>query len=53
MAVKLKAYSVLDKFKFERKPVGVKFMITKPDGIKRLDGFVLKFILRSDSDVRI
>jgi len=30
-------YSVLDKFKFERKPVGVKFMIDRPEGIKRLD----------------
>jgi uncharacterized protein (DUF169 family) len=29
-------YSVLDKFQFERKPVGVKFMITRPKGIKRL-----------------
>ena len=30
-------FSVLDKFKFERKPVGVKFMIERPAGIKRLD----------------
>lgn len=30
-------YSVLDKFKFERKPVGVKFMIDRPEGIKRLN----------------
>lgn len=30
-------YSVLDKFNFERKPVGVKFMITKPEGVKHLD----------------
>jgi uncharacterized protein (DUF169 family) len=29
-------FSVLDKFKFERKPVGVKFMIEKPGGIKHL-----------------
>lgn len=29
-------YSVLDKFKFERKPVGVSFMIERPEGIKRL-----------------
>lgn len=32
-----KNYSVLDKFKFERKPVGVKFLATRPEGIKRLD----------------
>jgi len=30
-------YSVFDKFKFERKPVGVKFMLEKPKGIKRID----------------
>jgi uncharacterized protein (DUF169 family) len=37
MAEKLRDYSVLDKFHFERKPVGVKFMITRPKDIKRLD----------------
>jgi uncharacterized protein (DUF169 family) len=36
MAAKVRDYSVLDKFKFERKPVGVKFLITKPAGTKRL-----------------
>lgn len=30
-------YSVFDKFNFERKPVGVKFVIIKPEGIERLD----------------
>jgi len=30
-------YSVFDKFNFERKPVGVKFLPDRPDGIKRLD----------------
>jgi len=29
-------YSVFDKFNFERKPVGVKFLMTRPEGIKRL-----------------
>lgn len=29
-------YSVLDKFHFERKPIGVKFTITRPEGIPRL-----------------
>ena len=29
-------YSVLDRFNFDYKPVGVKFTITKPDGIERL-----------------
>jgi uncharacterized protein (DUF169 family) len=29
-------YSVLDKFNLERKPVGVKFLITRPEGIKKL-----------------
>jgi uncharacterized protein (DUF169 family) len=36
MAEKLRDFSVLDKFKFERKPVGVKFLITRPRGIKRI-----------------
>jgi uncharacterized protein (DUF169 family) len=37
MVSKPRDYSVLDKFNFERKPVGVKYMITKPAGIKRLE----------------
>ncbi|OGN99438.1 MAG: hypothetical protein A2Y58_05070 [Chloroflexi bacterium RBG_13_51_52] len=37
MATKSRDYSVLDKFNFERKPVGVKYMITRPEGIKRLE----------------
>ena len=37
MASKRQGYSALDKFNFERKPVGVKFMITKPEGIKHID----------------
>jgi uncharacterized protein (DUF169 family) len=36
MTLKTRVYSVLDKFKFERKPVGVKFLITRPKGIKKL-----------------
>jgi uncharacterized protein (DUF169 family) len=36
MAAATRDYSVLDKFNFERKPVGVKFMIDRPKGIKRL-----------------
>lgn len=30
-------YSIFDKFNFERKPVGVKFLLNRPDGIERLD----------------
>jgi len=30
-------YSILDKFDFERKPVGVKFLSTRPDGLEKLD----------------
>ena len=30
-------YSIFDKFKFDRKPVGVKYSLTKPKGIKPLD----------------
>jgi uncharacterized protein (DUF169 family) len=36
MATKQRDFAVLDKFNFQRKPVGVKFMITRPAGIKRL-----------------
>ena len=36
MAKKLRDFSVLDKFGFERKPVGVKFLIERPRGIKRI-----------------
>jgi uncharacterized protein (DUF169 family) len=30
-------YSIFDKFNFERKPVGIKYSLKKPDGIKPLD----------------
>jgi uncharacterized protein (DUF169 family) len=30
-------FSILDKFDFERPPVGIKFSATKPEGIKKLD----------------
>ena len=30
-------YSVFNEFKFERKAVGVKFLLVKPEGIERLD----------------
>lgn len=30
-------YSVFNKFNFERKPVGVKFLLNRPEGIKQLD----------------
>jgi len=37
MNSKPRDYSVFDKFDFERKPVGVKFLITRPEGVKKLD----------------
>ena len=37
MTTKPEDYAVLDKFSFERQPVAVKFTITRPDGIKRID----------------
>jgi uncharacterized protein (DUF169 family) len=36
MKAKTKDYSVLDKFRFERSPVGVKFLATRPEGIPRI-----------------
>jgi uncharacterized protein (DUF169 family) len=37
MSSKQRDYSIFDKFNFERKPVGVKYSLEKPDGIERLD----------------
>lgn len=37
MSTKKPDYSVLDKFGFERKPVGVKYSLIKPEGIKQTD----------------
>ena len=34
MSSKKLDYSIFDKFKFERKPVGVKYSMEKPEGIK-------------------
>ena len=30
-------YSVFDKFSFERKPVGIKFLLNKPEGLEQTD----------------
>jgi uncharacterized protein (DUF169 family) len=30
-------YSILEKFDFERKPVGIKFLTTRPEGLEKLD----------------
>jgi uncharacterized protein (DUF169 family) len=37
MTAKPRDYSILDKLKLERKPVGVKFLSIKPEGISRID----------------
>jgi uncharacterized protein (DUF169 family) len=37
MSAVLRDYSIFEKFHFERKPVGVKFTITRPGGLERLD----------------
>jgi uncharacterized protein (DUF169 family) len=34
---KMYDYSIFNKFKFERKPVGIKYSLKKPEGIKQLD----------------
>jgi uncharacterized protein (DUF169 family) len=36
MSLSPRDYSILDKFQLERKPVGVKFLITRPEGMKKL-----------------
>jgi uncharacterized protein (DUF169 family) len=30
-------YSIFDRFKFERKPVGIKFLLNKPEGLEQTD----------------
>jgi uncharacterized protein (DUF169 family) len=37
MSEKKLDYSILDKFNFERKPIGVKYSFTKPEGIPRIE----------------
>ena len=37
MTLKKSDYAIFDKFKFERKPVGVKYSLAKPEGIKPTD----------------
>lgn len=37
MGSPLRDYSVFDKFEFERKPIGIKFLLNKPDGLEKLD----------------
>jgi uncharacterized protein (DUF169 family) len=38
MDSKQRDYSIFEKFNFERKPVGIKYSLAKPEGIKQLDG---------------
>jgi len=37
MSPKQRDYSIFDRFNFERKPVGVKYLLKKPGGIEQLD----------------
>jgi len=37
MSLKQRDYSIFNKFNFERKPVGVKYLLKRPDGIEYLD----------------
>ncbi len=37
MKPKTRDYSIFEKFNFERKPVGIKYLPYKPEGIKRID----------------
>ena len=37
MSLEKSDYAILDKFKFERKPIGVKYSLAKPQGIKPTD----------------
>jgi hypothetical protein len=33
----LQDYSIFSKFSFERKPVGIKYPLNRPDGLEKLD----------------
>jgi hypothetical protein len=48
---KTQDYSIFDKFDFERKPVGIKFLPYKPEGIERMPapGILRRGIRRSAS----
>jgi uncharacterized protein (DUF169 family) len=37
MQSKWRDYSILDKFEFEYKPVGVKFLLNRPEGLEQID----------------
>jgi uncharacterized protein (DUF169 family) len=37
MSLKKSDYAIFDKFKFERKPIGVKYSLARPEGIKPTD----------------
>jgi uncharacterized protein (DUF169 family) len=37
VSTKLRDYSIFEKFNFERKPVGVKFLLNRPAGIEKTD----------------
>ena len=37
MQSKLRDYSIFEKFKFERKPVGIKFLLNKPEELEQTD----------------
>jgi uncharacterized protein (DUF169 family) len=37
LASTMRDYSVFDRFNFERKPVGIKFLLNKPEGLKQTD----------------
>lgn len=37
MQIKIKDFSILERFGFERKPVGIKFLLNKPEAMERLD----------------
>jgi uncharacterized protein (DUF169 family) len=37
MPKKIRDFSIFQKFNFERKPVGIKFLLNKPEGLEKLD----------------
>ena len=51
MGSKRQDYSVFDKFNFERNPVGVKFLLNKPDGLEQTGWDILYLHIDPQSSV--
>ena len=51
MSLEKSDYAILDKFKFERKPIGVKYSLAKPEGIKPTDKLLAMCEILADAQI--